>query len=84
MGEAIALSSPSGKMSKQARSAATERLSESLFGKGGLKKPSFTMTQEKEKERDLNMAKQLRGFAAAGMGPRKHKKEAERLEAKWK
>ncbi len=36
MSEAIALASPSGKMSKRARQAAEKRLSEALFGPNGL------------------------------------------------
>jgi len=38
MSDAIALSSPSGKMSKRQRALAEKRLSEKLFGPGGLKK----------------------------------------------
>ena len=85
MGEAIAMSSPSGSMSKRSKKAATERLSKSLFGEGGLKKPEPKIpTGEEAKEKDLKFAKQLRELAAQGMGPRKHIKEAEKLEAKWK
>ncbi len=88
MGEAIAMSSPSGRMSKRSKKAATERLSKSLFGEGGLKSPShpdnLKISEEKQKEKDLKFAKQLRELAAKGMGPRKHIKEAEKLEAKWK
>ena len=88
MGEAIAMSSPSGGMSKRSKKAATERLSKALFGEGGLKSPThpdnLKISEGEQKEKDLKYAKFLRGLAAQGMGPRKHTKEAEKLEAKWK
>lgn len=81
MSEAIALSSPSGSMSKRARAAADARLSEKLFGPGGMKPPGLP-AQPSEKERDLRTAAELRALAARGMGPRKNLKEAQRLESK--
>jgi hypothetical protein len=83
MGDAIALSSPSGSMSKRARDAANKRLSTSLFGERGLSKPGLP-TQPTEVESMLQQAKQLRELAARGMKPRAYVKEAERLEAEAK
>ena len=40
MSEAIALSSPSGRMSKRAKDLAVKRLGEALFGPGGLQPPT--------------------------------------------
>jgi len=79
MGEAIALSSPSGRMSKRARKAAERRLSTALFGEGGLAPPHAS--QGDPIEVLLRRAKELRDLAARGMRPRAHVKEAERLEA---
>jgi hypothetical protein len=77
MGEAIALSSPSGRMSKRARKAANERLRKALFG-DGLARP--TAPQPTEKERKLRQARELRELANRGMAPRKHRKLATKLE----
>jgi hypothetical protein len=79
MGEAIALSSPSGRMSKRARKAAERRLSTALFGEGGLAPPR--VSQGDPVEALLRRAMELRDLAARGMRPRAHVKEAERLEA---
>ncbi len=79
MSDAIALSSPSGKMSKQARKEADKRLSMALFGPEGLKAPSCA--PEPEKDKLLRQAAELRSLAARGMHPRKYLKEAKRLEA---
>lgn len=60
MSDAIALSSPCGRMSKRARAAAEKRLSEALFGPGGLtreklmgKAPEWTPQQRAEHLRGL-------------------------------
>ncbi len=80
--DAIALSSPSGRMSKRARKAALDRISRELFGDGTCLAP--TVRQESEEERDMRTAKNYRGLASRGMHPRKYIKEALRLEGKWK
>jgi hypothetical protein len=81
MGEAIALSSPSGHMSKRARKAALKRLHDNLFPNGiQLAMPAPYTTREK----DLMQAKRLRELAARGMSTRKFNREADRLEALYK
>lgn len=81
MVEAIALSSPSGRMSKRAREAAVKRLGDALFGEGSgfeLPPPPRTVPEAvllREK------AEWFRGLAAKGMRPRVHRREAEMLEA---
>lgn len=79
MSDAIALGSPSGKMSKRAREEAQKRLSVALFGPDGLKAPSCA--PEPEKDKLLRRAAELRKLAEGGMKPRKYLKEAKRLEA---
>lgn len=81
MSDAMAMSSPSGRMSKRATKAAEQRLSRALFGPLGLQRP--TQQQASEIERDLRQAHELRKWATLGVQPRKHLKEAERLEQKW-
>jgi hypothetical protein len=82
MSEAIALSSPSGRMSKRARDAANKRLSLALFGPGGLQRPA--VPQPSEQERDLARATMLRDLANRGMSRGRFHREADKLEAKWK
>ena len=77
MSEAIALSSPSGKMSKRASKSATERLRVSLFGKDGLEHPKCE--QPTEGEYLLRKARQLEDLDDRGMSVRKYRKEAEKL-----
>jgi hypothetical protein len=84
--DAIALSSPSGRMSKRARKAAEERLSIELFGTpkvtlANLKGPLPQQTQAQKRERLLQRAAELRELAGRGMHPRSYVKEAEKLEA---
>jgi len=79
MSDAIALSSPSGKMSKRARRDAERRLSLALFGPGGSPKPKTV--QPSKRERLLRQAKTLRGLADRGMSVRKFNREATKLEA---
>lgn len=77
MSEAIALSSPSGRMSMRARAAAQKRLRDELFGPGGLQRPQpAARTPAMIRE----SAAFLRGLADAGMRPRVHRREAEKLE----
>lgn len=78
MSDAIALSSPSGRMSKRARKAASERLRRALFEEG-LVIPLPPQPSQVEHLRAV--AAQFRELADKGMGPRKHRKAAERLEA---
>lgn len=79
MSEAIALSSPSGKMSKRAKKRALQRLSKALdeaYGPIPERKPII-----RKAEHYLSAAKNLREMAAKGFRPRAHIKEAERLES---
>lgn len=74
------LLSPSGRMSKAARKAAMAREAERLFP------PGFwddvrCVPQPTDKEYLLRNATQMRDLAERGIGPRKHMKEALRLEA---
>lgn len=78
MSEAIALSSPSGRISGRAKTAALSRLSTELFGKGGLQRAE--PKQENKRENLLRNAKQLRDFAARGMNAKKYTKTAEMYE----
>lgn len=79
MSDAIALSSPSGRMSTRARAAAQQRLGRALFGPGGLQREPTP--QPSERDRLLAQAARLRDLAARGMKPRAYSKEAARLEA---
>ena len=80
MSDAIAISSPSGRISKRALAAAQKKLSVDLFGPGGLERPKCK--QPTEKESLLRHAAQLRDLAARGMRPRVFIKDAVVLEAK--
>lgn len=75
MSEAIALSSPEGKISKRAFDAASSRLGEALFGDY---QPSVLV--EDERDNMLRRAGELRELAARGMCVRKYTREAEKLE----
>lgn len=79
MSEAIALSSPSGHMSKRARLASEKRLSLALFGPAGLQQPKCP--QPSEKKRLLHRAKYLRDIAERGMSVRAFTREANKIEA---
>lgn len=79
MSMAIALSSPSGRMSKRARAAAEKRLAVALFGESGLI-PRALPPQPSQKERLLQQAATLRDLVARGMRKRAFTKEADRLE----
>lgn len=84
MVDAIAMSSPSGRMSKAQRKRNHDRLVKMLFGEEGLSALAPKLPpQPTDKERDLRHAKFLRELAARGMKPRANIKEAERLEAKY-
>jgi hypothetical protein len=79
MSDAIAMSSPSGRMSKRARKAAEKRLSVALFGPSGYipEKPP----QEDPVDSRLRRARDFRYMAARGMQVRTFSREAARLEA---
>lgn len=76
MVDAIALSSPSGRMSKRARLAAQKRLSVALFGDYD---PSLRQeeTTEAKRERLLRSAQNLRD---RGMSVKSFRKAADRIE----
>ena len=79
MSESISLSSPSGGMSKRSKAAASERLHQSLFGEGLVKRGPV---QPSEAENLHRRASELRGLADRGMKPRAYRKEADMLDAK--
>lgn len=79
MVDAIALSSPCGRMSKRARKVAERRLSVALFGESGLIPAERPKADPKESL--LRRAKELRELAARGMSKRAFTREAERLQA---
>lgn len=84
MSDAIALSSPNGRMSKRARKAAEQRLATALFGDGScFRAPEPTEAEkiERKAQQLLQHAKRLRDLANRGMSVRKFTKEAERAEA---
>jgi hypothetical protein len=82
MSEAIAGSSPSGRMSKRFKRASDERLRVALFGKEGLQRqPEPPPTHAEHAESLRRTATELRGLAERGMKPIAHRKEADRLEA---
>jgi hypothetical protein len=78
MSDAIALSSPSGRMSKRARRQADARLSLALFGPKGLQREPTP--QPSRQEQLLRRAAYLRDLAARGMSRRTFTREANRLE----
>jgi hypothetical protein len=78
MSDAIALSSPNGRMSKRAKEEAVKRLHKALFGEGGLQPEPVEQPSEREL---LAQVARLRDLAARGMNTKKFTKEADRLEA---
>ena len=78
MVDAIALSSPSGRMSNRARKVAERRLALALFGEGLV---PTERPKADPKESLIRRAKELRELAARGMSRRTFTREAERLEA---
>ena len=78
MSDAIALSSPSGKISKRARRVAEEKLSKALFGDGACFRAQESVTDKRDQL--LRRAKGLRDLAARGMRARAFNAEAKRLE----
>jgi hypothetical protein len=84
MSDAIAISSPNGRMSKRAKRVAMARLSVALFGPGGATREMLTgrARQPSEAEQCRQQAARLRDLAERGMKPRVFRREAERLEAR--
>lgn len=83
MSDAIALSSPSGRMSKRARRAADKRLHDALFGTEpySLKGEHTPPTNAEMARSRRHYAGLLRDMAARGMRPRAHIREALKLES---
>lgn len=77
MSEAIAIASPSGRISKAAFNRASKRLSVALFGEGGLQLSE--PKQPTEAERLEREADTLERLAKGGMKPRAYLKKAEEL-----
>ncbi|KKL81849.1 hypothetical protein LCGC14_1990680 [marine sediment metagenome] len=75
--DVIALTSPSGRMSKRALKATQERIRKELFP-DGLAPPSYP--QPTKAECLLHQAAELRSLAARGMRPRSYLRKAEALE----
>ncbi len=86
MSMAIAMSSPSGTMSRRAATAATKRLAAALFGTP--EEQAARRTEISKRPPSVgqciqslqNRATQLRGLADRGMAVQKYTKEAKRLE----
>lgn len=80
MSDAIALASPSGRMSRRAREAAENRLGKALFD--GWTREDFTGRQQQPTADDIirRQVKRLRDLAARGMSVRRFTTEANRLE----
>lgn len=78
MSDAIALSSPSGRMSKRARAAAEKRLADALFGSYI---PVQFPPQPSKAENLRRTAARLRDLAARGMRPRANVRDAAAMEA---
>ena len=76
-GDAIALSSPSGRMSKRSLRAAQERIRHNLFG-DAIPKPCAV--QPTQYETLMRQAQELRDLALRGMKPRAYAKKAAALE----
>lgn len=78
LSEAIALSSPSGRISRRTREAASARLARALFGDA----PIWPVLppQPTKRERLLRQAAELRALAARGMSVRVFTKQAAALE----
>ena len=77
MADAIALSSPSGRMSKRARQAAERRLAEKLFGDIGDLRGE--RAQPDARAILIQQAERLEDLARRGMNRRKFTKEAARI-----
>lgn len=84
MGMAIALSSPSGRMSKRARTTALARLSAMLATEAATRPPvpvDHAKIRATQVARLENRIKEMRHFVSSGWKPRAHEREAKRLEA---
>ena len=84
MSEAIAMSSPSGRMSERSRKAARKRLSAALFGPNGeIWQPTVPDKTEYDMARIKALterARLLHSLADSGLHPRRNRKEARRCE----
>lgn len=87
MSDAIALSSPSGRMSKRARAAAEKRLAVALFGPNGLTREALTggpvpqPSLAEKLRRDIAMWRDLHARGVAlGMKTKKYAKAADAAE----
>lgn len=78
MSDAIALSSPSGRMSKRARREAEKRLFRDLFGDGSCLRPQLPKQDKAAQLR--RSAKDLRDLAARGMSTGKFNRAADKME----
>jgi hypothetical protein len=84
MSDAIAMSSPNGRMSRRAQADAQTRLSAALFPPGWNalsdeeQVAADAKTMAEKKQGMLNYAAFLRGLADKGMKPRAYRREAER------
>src|SRR3990167_11346982 len=76
--DALALASPSGRMSKRALKAAQERIRIELFGKEGMKQEPVPQPCDADTFR--RQAKEYRELAARGMHPIKYSKLAEKCD----
>lgn len=80
MSQAIAMSSPSGRMSNRAKGKAQETLRVALFGQDGI--PMSRLPPQPTKQESLRrQAAYLRGLAERGMRPRAFVRDAAALEA---
>lgn len=77
MSDAIALSSPNGRISKRAKEAACNRLSLALFGPNGLQREPTPQPTEEQNIR--NQIQRLQGLVDRGMNVRKFQREIYKL-----
>jgi len=81
MSDAIAMSSPNGRMSGRARKAAEKRLWVALFGEGPVNLRGEGPPPPTKKEQLLAHAARLRDLADRGMSTRRFMREAAKAEA---
>lgn len=85
MSMAIAMSSPSGRMSKRFNKACTAKLGAALFGTPEEQQAARNAYKPSTKQQIQSLtlqAERMRDYAKRGMKPRKAIKEAKRLEAR--
>lgn len=81
LSDAVAMTSPSGRMSKRAKNAAQRQLSADLFGPSGLPRPRLP-PQPAERDKLLRDAAMFRELAARGMRAKANLKQAAWCEAR--